>query len=128
MFETDENILHSLDNDHKSADQFEINGQQYILDKNDADNTHASNTSTHSLPHTCNLDLQKLKQLQQQDENNTKLIPKCKSSASNETPYHWMSMVLYTEKSEMDPIFFMLLWFPIPCNPIFYMSATMHWT
>ena len=27
----------------------------------------------------------------------------------------------------MDIIFFKLLWFSIPCNPIFYMSATMHW-
>ena len=42
-------------------------------------------------------------------------------------PTIWMSMVLYTEKSETDLIFSMLLWFPIPCNSIFYMSATMHW-
>ena len=46
-----------LDNYQNSDDKFEINGQQYILDKNDADNTHASTTSTNSLPHTCTLDL-----------------------------------------------------------------------
>ena len=55
----------------KSADKFKMNGQQYILDKNNADNTHASTTDTNSLPHTCNLYPQKLKQLQQQDENIT---------------------------------------------------------
>ena len=42
-------------------------------------------------------------------------------------PTIWISTVLYTEKSETDLIFFMLLWFPIPCNPIFDMSATMNW-
>ena len=63
IFETDENIIHSLDNDLKSTDQFEINRQRYILDKNNTDNTHASNTSTDSLPHKCNSDPPKLKQL-----------------------------------------------------------------
>ena len=33
IFETDENIMHSLDDDQKSADQFKINTQQCILDK-----------------------------------------------------------------------------------------------
>ena len=85
IFETDENIIHSLDDDWESADQSEIN-RQYILDKHNADNKNASSTS--SPPHTCHLDLQKLKQLQQQDENITKLIAKCKSSKKNETSYH----------------------------------------
>ena len=44
IFEADENIIHNLDNDQKSADQFKSNRQQYILDKNDTDNIHASNT------------------------------------------------------------------------------------
>ena len=39
----------------------------------------------------------------------------------------WMSTVSYIEKSEVDLIFFMLLWFPKTCNHIFYMSATMYW-
>ena len=42
-------------------------------------------------------------------------------------PIIWMSTILYIEKSEMDLISFTLLWFQKPCNPIFYMSATMHW-
>ena len=33
-------------------------------------------------------------------------------------------MVSYIEKSEMDLISFMLLWFPKPYNPTFYMSVT----
>ena len=40
--------------------KFKIDGQQYILDKNDMDNTHTSTTSTNSLPHACNLDPQRL--------------------------------------------------------------------
>ena len=36
----------------------------YILEKNDLDNTHASTRSTNSLPHACHVDLEKLKQLQ----------------------------------------------------------------
>ena len=38
----------------------------------------------------------------------------------------WMNTVSYIEKSGKDLISFMLLWFPNPCNPIFYRSATMH--
>ena len=49
---------------------------------------HASNTSTDSLSHTCSLDLQKLNQLQHQNENITKLSAKCKSGKNNESPYH----------------------------------------
>ena len=49
-----------------------------MLDMNDTDNTHAKTTSTNSLEHECNLDPQKCKQLQQQDEYITKLIAKCK--------------------------------------------------
>ena len=59
---------------------------KFILDKNDIDNTHASTKSTNTLPHACNLDPQKLKQLQQQDEYITKLIAKNKSNENNETP------------------------------------------
>ena len=39
IFDTDEGIINSLDNDQNSNDKFEIDGQQYILDKNDTDNT-----------------------------------------------------------------------------------------
>ena len=49
---------------------------RYILDKNSTDNPHARSTHTD----TCHLDLQKLRQLQKQEENITKLISKCKSS------------------------------------------------
>ena len=42
-------------------------------------------------------------------------------------PTIWMSIVLYMEKSEMDLISYMLLWFPNLCQPIFYISATKHW-
>ena len=42
-------------------------------------------------------------------------------------PAIWMSKVLCTEKSEMNLIFFMRLWFLIPYNLIYYTSATMHW-
>ena len=58
FFETDENIIHSHNNDQTSANKFEMNGQQYILNKNDTDNTHASTTSSNSLPHMCTLDPQ----------------------------------------------------------------------
>ena len=34
-------------------------------------------------------------------------------------PTIWMGMVLYTEKSETDLIFFHMIMVPIPCNPIF---------
>ena len=71
IFETDKSIIHSIDDDQKSADQFQINRQQYILDKHNADNTHTISTNTDSSKHTCHLDLQKLKQLQLQDENIT---------------------------------------------------------
>ena len=54
IFKTDENIIHSLDDVQNSTDKFKINRQQYILDKNEADNTHASTTIIDSLPHTCN--------------------------------------------------------------------------
>ena len=54
-------IVLVMTNDQKSTDQFETNRQQYILDKNNTDNTHTSNTRTNSLPHTCNIDPQKLK-------------------------------------------------------------------
>ena len=57
-FETGENIIHSLDDDQKSPDQFKMNRQQYILDKNNADNTHANSTNTDSLMHSCHLDPQ----------------------------------------------------------------------
>ena len=59
IVETDENIMHILDDDQNSADQFHIYTQQYILDKNNADKTHASSKNTNSLPHTCYLDPQK---------------------------------------------------------------------
>ena len=39
IFDTDENIINSLDNDQNSNDKFNIDRQQYILDKNDTDNT-----------------------------------------------------------------------------------------
>ena len=100
---------------------------KYILDQNNVDNTHACNISADSLPCTCNLDPQNLNQIQQQDENITKLIAKCKSSKTMKPPTIWMNIVLYIKKSETDLIFFMLLWFPKPCLPIFYMNATMHW-
>ena len=71
-----------------------------------ADNTHVSNTSTDSLPHTCNLNLQKSKQLQQQDENITKLIAKCMSSKNNETPYHLDKQgIIYTKIRDGHNIF-----------------------
>ena len=46
IFDRDENILNGLDNDQNSNDKFKVDGQQYILDKNDTDNAHASITST----------------------------------------------------------------------------------
>ena len=51
----DENTINSLDSDQNSNNKSEIDGKQYILDKNDADNRHASITSTNPLPHTCSL-------------------------------------------------------------------------
>ena len=54
-------ITNNLDNDQHSTDKFKIYRWQYILDKNDTGNPHASLTSTNSLPHSCNLYLQKLK-------------------------------------------------------------------
>ena len=38
-----------------------------------------------------------------------------------------MSTVLHTEISEMALISFKLLWFLKPCNPIFCMTAIIHW-
>ena len=125
MYETDENFIHSLDDDQKSADQFEINGQQYILYKHNAENTHASSTSTDSQTHICHLNPQKLKQLQE-DENITKLIAKCKSSKNNETPYHLDKYGIIYTKIRDGPNIFHAIMVPKPCSPIFYMSATMH--
>ena len=125
IFDTDKNIINSLDNDQNSNDKFKINEQKYILDKNDTDNTHASSTSTNSLPQPWSLDLQKIRQLQQQDEYITKLIAKCKSSKNNEIRYYLDEQSI-TERSEMDLISFMPLWFLIPCNLIFCLSAIMH--
>ena len=51
-----------------------------IFQRNNADNTHASSTVTDSLHHTCHLDPQKCKQLQQQHKNITQLIAKFKSN------------------------------------------------
>ena len=56
IFEKDENIIHSLDDDQKPVDQFKINGQQYILDKPSVDNTQANSTNTDSTQQTCHLD------------------------------------------------------------------------
>ena len=58
------------------------------MDKNYFDNTNDSATGINSLPHACNIDLEKLKQLQQQDEYKMKLIYKCKSTKSKVTPYY----------------------------------------
>ena len=126
-FATVENIINSLNKDQNSDVKFKIDRQQYILDKDDTDNTHVTTASTNSSAHACSLDLQKPKQVQHQDEYITKLIAKCKYSKNNKTPVIWMSMELNTERSEMNLISFMLFWLQIPCNPIFYMSAIMHW-
>ena len=65
---------------------------------NDLDKTHASATNTKSLPHICNLNPEKLKQSQQQDEYITNLIAKCKSAKMMRPHIIWMSMVLLTER------------------------------
>ena len=44
---------------------FDMDERQYLLDKNDLDNTHATTTGTNPLPHACDLDPEKLKLLQQ---------------------------------------------------------------
>ena len=79
----DENMINSVDSDQNL--KFEIDGRQYLLDRDDLDNIHASAMGTNSLPNTCNLDQEKFKQLQQ-NEYITKLIAKCKSTKNNEIP------------------------------------------
>ena len=44
IFDKDENTINSLDNDQNSNDKFKSDGKQYILDKNDTDNTHVNTT------------------------------------------------------------------------------------
>ena len=126
IFDMDKNMRNSFDSDLTSNDKFESDRREYPLDRNDLDNTHASATITNSLQHTCNLDLEKLKQLQQ-DEYITKLIAKCKSTKIMRPPITWMSMLLLTERSEMNLIFVTLLWFLMPCSHTFFMKVIMHW-
>ena len=54
ILDMDENMENSIDSDENS--KFEIDRRQYLLDKEDLDNTHVVTTITNPLPHTCNLD------------------------------------------------------------------------
>ena len=49
-------MINSLYSDQNSNDKFKFDARQYLVDENDPDNTHASATSTNSLPHAYNLD------------------------------------------------------------------------
>ena len=51
-------MKNNLDSDQNSNDNFKIDRRQYILNKSDLENTHVSVTSTASLQHACNLDLE----------------------------------------------------------------------
>ena len=65
-------MVNNIDSDQNLNDKFKIDRIQCFLDEKNLANTHARATDTNSLPHTCNLDPEKLKQLQQQDEYITK--------------------------------------------------------
>ena len=77
-------------------------------------------------PPQCELDLTEVKQLQGQDMHFSKIVAKCKSQHHhNKTPYHQVSMGLYTEMSGMNQISSTPQWFPQNYNPTFYMKAIM---
>ena len=57
IFGTGENMINNLDSEQNLNNKFKIDGKQYILNKSDLDST-----STNSLTHACNFDLEKLKQ------------------------------------------------------------------
>ena len=99
-----------------SNDKFEIDGRQYLLDKNDLDCTHASATHTNSLPHACNLDQENLKQLQQH-EYITKLNAKYKSAKNNETPYYLDEHGITYRKIRDRPNIFHAIMVPIALQP-----------
>ena len=46
MFDKDQNMINIFDSDQNSNDKFKIDGRQYLLDRNDLDNSYASATST----------------------------------------------------------------------------------
>ena len=79
IFDAHKNTVNSIKSDQNMNNKFEIDGIKYSLDEKELANTRLHNTSangtgTNSLPCTCNLDPEKIKWLQQQDEYLTKLI------------------------------------------------------
>ena len=97
---------------------------QYFINENNLYNTHANATGTNSLPSTCNLDTEKLRQLQQQDKYITILIAKCKSTKSNKTPYYLDKQgITYRKIRDRPNNFYAII---MLYNHIFYMKAEIH--
>ena len=117
------------DSNQNVNNKFEIDSIKYFPNEKDLANPRLQDTNTGSTDANsslciCNLDLEKIKQLQKQDEYITKIIDKGKSTKMTGYLIIWMSIPLLIEKSEIDQMFSMQLWSLMLCNNLFYMKAT----
>ena len=88
IFESDLEKTCNKDSSQDNNQDFEIDAVKYQLDKKDLDDLSSQDTSTHfedHIPFKCNLDLTKVKQLQQQDMHISKLITEFKSKNHDKT-------------------------------------------
>ena len=123
--------MNSVNSDQSANNQFKIDGIKYFLDEKDLANTrlqdtNTTTTGTNSLPHICNLDPEKIKWLQQQDEYITKLIDKCKSTENDKIPYHLDEHGITYRKIRDGPNIFHAMMVSNAFNHIFYIKAMMH--
>ena len=103
IFDMDKNTVNSINSNQQVDDKFKIDGIKYSLDEKDLPSSRLQDTSnnsigTSSLSHVCNLDPEKIKWLQQQDECIARLIHKCKPTKMIKYHIIWTSMALYIEK------------------------------
>ena len=83
--------------------EFEIKGIKYLVNEKDLDDLPSQSIDVHSKDHDpssfkCNIDMTKVKQLQQQDTHTTEIATKCKSKKWNKPHYYWTNMGLYKER------------------------------
>ena len=91
IFDTDENTVCILDSDQNVNNKFETDGIKYCLNRKDFANFKSQDTDAHaidtiSLSSMCNLDPEKIKQLQQQDGYITKWLINVSQRKMTKTP------------------------------------------
>ena len=83
VFDTETEIVCDVYISQHSNREFEIKGIKYLIDEKELDDLPSQSTDTHSRDPNpssfkCNLDITKVKQLQQQDTHITEIATKCK--------------------------------------------------